>query len=239
MPVQGPCSCLAFSSPPLPIFSAFAANSLLRQNAESDPSPPASQQSKGSLLIPCVPTLCTQCTPLFSRVRLVQLSWRVEQLPCSLAGVSVISAADQRHWVMQLGFPGRRRGALMPPHLCTCCCLPPPCILIGLNCGGAGSHELSGILLLPVTGTWMMLEKQPWLLGCVWDRPVRGGAGVGSGMGRVQPCSALGTAGGTMDGGGTVPKARMVPEGCMATEGMQGCRRGTRTQKGAWGQAGG
>lgn len=179
MPMQGPCSCLAFSSSLLPIFSAFAANSLPHKNSQSDHRAPCFQHSKGSPLIPCVPPPRTQCTLLFSHVRPVQLSWRAERLPCSLAGVSVISAADQRHWVMQLGFPGKQHGALMPPQLCTYCCPPPLCILMGLSCGGAGSHELSSILLLPVTGTWTMLEQQPWLLGCVCDRPVRGQAGMG------------------------------------------------------------
>lgn len=116
---------------------------------------------------------------------------------------------------MQLGFPGKQHGALMPPQLCTYCCPPPLCILMGLSCGGAGSHELSSILLLPVTGTWTMLEQQPWLLGCVCDRPVRGQAGMGGVAWAECSHAQLG--------------ARLWCQRCMATEGMQGCRRGTQT----------
>lgn len=101
---------------------------------------------------------CTQCTPVLPW----QLSRRAERLPCSLAGVSVISAADQRQRVMQLGFPGRRCWALALPPLGTRCCPPPPCISMGLSCGVAGRRELSRVLLLAVMGTWVMLEKQPW-----------------------------------------------------------------------------
>lgn len=174
-----------------PLFSAFAANSLPWPNAESDPNRPAEIPVPAHSV--CAP-LCTQCTPLFSCVRPAQLSWRAERLPCSPAGVSVISAADQRHRVMQLGFPGRRRGALMPPPLLTRCCPPPPCILIGLSCGGAGGCEWSGVPLLPAVGTWVMLEKQPGLLVCLgqacvgtsrgWGWHGQGAATRSSGHGR-------------------------------------------------------
>lgn len=182
----GPCRGLAFSSPPLPVLSAFAANLLPRQSAERFPSPSPLPAERG---VP-TPFLCTptppQCPPLFRRVLPLQLSGGVKRLPLQPGGVPVIPAADQRRWVRQLVFPGRRRGALTPPQLCTRCCPPPhPLHFNGPQLRGRRQARI-GILLLPATGTRVTPETRPWLLGCAWASAARGQAGAGGHAGRGQ-----------------------------------------------------